>query len=272
MGVRVIYADVFFLINFIVDFMCLYITRALLSAHAALWRTVTAAAFGGVYAVAWIVLPYIPPYALIPAHIAAAWLMAFIMLGRCGFGRICAACGVFVLSSAFAGGILGAAFSMSGGGYVLSGGVYAEISPAFLIAVAAASVAACYVYGVFARRRITSLSAKAVIEMDGKEYKASLFVDTGCHVTDPLTGELAVIVSARVFGAETPRTTRIIPFSTAAGTRVLYGFKPKSLKINGNRAEAVVAVSGKDEYYRGCDGLVPPSLTAGKRKEEAEIC
>ena len=38
MGVKVIYADVLFLINFTVDFMCLYITRALVSAPARVWR------------------------------------------------------------------------------------------------------------------------------------------------------------------------------------------------------------------------------------------
>lgn len=272
MGVRVIYADVFFLINFTVDFMCLYITRALMSAHAALWRTVTAAALGAAYSVAWAVLPYVPPYALIPAHICAALAMSFVMLGKRGFGRVCAGAGIFALSAALVGGVLGAAFSLAGGGYVVSGGAYAEISPLFLLAVAAVSVGACYVYGVFCRRKIAAASVKMVMTVNGKEYAASLFVDTGCHVVDPLTGELVIIVSARVFGGEVPRTTRIIPFSGAGGSRVLYGFRPAFAVINGNAVDTVVAVSGKDEYYRGCDGLVPPVLALGKHKEEAGIC
>lgn len=266
MGVRVIYADVLFLMNFIVDFLCLYITRALLSLHAPLWKTVLSAAFGGAYAVVWAAAPYVPAYYLIPAHLAFAFFMTFLAFGRRGFARICAACAVFVLSAALSGGVLGAAFSLSGGGYMASGGVYAEISPAFLTAVAAFSVGACYVYGVLCRKRIAAVSAEARIFVDGKPYSAKLFVDTGCHVLDPVTGEQVVIVSGRVFGKEKPRVTRLIPFSTAAGSTVLDGFRPQKTVINGDETDVIIAISGEDEYYGGCDGLVPPTLACKRRK------
>ena len=272
METGVIYADVFFLINFIIDFLCLYITRALVSAQSPLWRITVSAAFGGFYALAWAFMPGIPPWALIPSHIAAAWLMTFIMIGGKRFGRVCAACGVFCLSAALVGGALGAAFSLTGGGYVVSGGVYADISPLFLLGTAAFSVGACYVYGVYARRRISARSAVAVICAGGAEYRARLFVDTGFHVLDPLTGELVMIVSARVFGEKPPRAARIIPFSTAAGSRVLYGFKPQSCAVNGVPVQAVVAISGRDEYYRGCDGLVPPLLVFDANGKESGVC
>lgn len=272
MGVKVIYADVLFLINFTVDFMCLYITRALVSSPARVWRISLAAALGGAYAVTWVALPYIPPLALLPVHALCAFVMILVSFGKKPFKRLCALCGVFALTAAVAGGVLGAAFSLSGGGYVVSGGVYADISPVFLLAVAAFSVGACYIYGVICRRRLTAKTAKAIIYAGEKQHRASLCVDTGCHVLDPFTGELVVIVSARVFGKDVPPATRFIPFSTAAGNTVLGGFRPQKLVIDGAEVSAIIAVSGEDEYYRGCDGLTPPMLVRGAKKEESGIC
>ena len=263
MGVRVIYADVLFFINFTVDFLCMFLAAALLSARVPLWRTTLSALAGGAYSVAWAALPYFPAYIALPAHLTFALLMTFIAFGRRRFSRLCAACAVFALCEAFTGGLVGAAFALTGGGYVVSGGVYAELSPAFVLAVAAFSVGACYLYGVLCRRRLSLRSVTASIVVEGVPYKATLCVDTGFHVLDPVTGEPVMLVSSRVFGGEKPRTNRLIPFTTASGGALLEGFRPQAVKIGGEEVAAVIAVSGKDEYYRGCDGLIPPLLARG---------
>ena len=45
-----VYADVLFLINFSMDYLCLYITARVLHRKMTLWRILSASALGGIYA------------------------------------------------------------------------------------------------------------------------------------------------------------------------------------------------------------------------------
>ena len=258
--VIVIYADILFLIDFIMDFLCLYITGALMSVKIKLGRLILASAVGGAYAVALQYLPETGFFLLLPLHIASAFLLVFIFCGFSSFKRLIARTAVFVLTSAFLGGIVTAVFSLRGGVTVNGGRAYAEISPFFLIAVALLSVAAAYVYGLVCRKKLSQSSVKAYIRYGENGVYARLLADTGCHVVDPITGEAVIIVASRIFGEYKPAMNRVIPIRSAGGVKILEGFRPDDVKINGIGVDAIIASDDGNEYYSGCDGLVPVIL------------
>ena len=255
--VIVIYADILFLIDFIMDFLCLYITGALMSVRIRLGHLVGAAVFGGVYAVCLQYLPEAPFFVLLPLHIIAAMIMIFIFCGFVSAKQFFTRTLVFALTSAFFGGILGAVFSLRGGVTVNGGGSYAEISPLFLIAVAVTSVAAAYAYGVLCRKKLSERSVKAEITYGGNDIRVLLLADTGCHVVDPMTGEAVIIVSSRIFGGNKPEMTRVIPIKSAGGVKILEAFRPESVKVNGVGVNAIIASDELNDNYSGCDGLIP---------------
>jgi stage II sporulation protein GA (sporulation sigma-E factor processing peptidase) len=260
----VIYADIQFLINFILDFLCLYMAGAILSAPFKVTRLVAAAFFGGIYSVAAVLIFSLPPYITLPIHIAAALLLCLLAYGFGSAKTYFIRCVAFIITSAFTGGIITAVFSLTGRYYTYNGGFYAEISPVFLIVISLISVGAAYIYAVVCRKRLSNLSVEAVIEKGGKKYNVKLLVDSGMFVVDPLTGKRVVIVSYTAFGGEIPSTPRVIPIKTATGSSILYGFKPDKLTITlpgGKEKEIhpVVAVDNGNESFSGYNGLISPS-------------
>ena len=73
-----VYADLLFLVNFSMDFLCLYLSVKLLHLPRARWRMLLAAALGGVYSVVALLLS------------VGSWLALALDLGVC-FG-MCALC------------------------------------------------------------------------------------------------------------------------------------------------------------------------------------
>ena len=80
-GQVVIYADILFLINFSLDYLCLFIACRLQNVYGKALRLLAASAFGGVYSF----IPYIielPIPLMLILHIGAAELICFISFGK----------------------------------------------------------------------------------------------------------------------------------------------------------------------------------------------
>lgn len=261
----IIYADVLFLINFVLDFLCLYVSGAILSVRIKTGRVVLASAAGGFYSIGAMYFSFLPAYIAFPIHAAAALLMCLIAYGYGSFKMLVKRTVMFAVTAAFSGGVLSAAFTLTGRYYTVDGGFYAEISPLFLIAVAVLSVGAAYVYALLCHKRAAFVTADAIIEKNGKAYRLNLLVDSGCFVLDPMTGKRVIIVSSSVFGGVPPDTPRLIPVKAAGGSRLLYGFRPDRITVKrlgrpDAQVDAVVAVDADTASFSGCGGLIPPSL------------
>lgn len=260
----VIYADVLFLINFILDFLCLYVAGAILSVKAKLFRLVISAFAGGIYSLFAVYLVSLPPYITLPVHIFAALLICLIANGFHSVKVYLSRSVVFIVTSAFMGGIISALLSLTGRYYTFNGGFYAEISPVFLIIVALLSVGAAYAYALVCQRKTSNMHLEAVIEKDGNVYSVSLLVDSGLFVLDPLTGKRVIIVSHTAFMGDIPPSHRVIPVKTASGNGILYGFKPDKLIIKrlgekDRETDAIVAIDTVNSSFSGCDGLISPA-------------
>ena len=154
--VYIIYADVLFLINFCLDFICLYITSRLCSCPASIWRTLGAAAIGGIYSAAALMMSAICTPLLVLIHFAAAFVICFTAFFRRSIKKTLISTVVFAVSCAVTGGILTAVFTLAGKYSYFNGGFYADISAGALLAVAAAAGGVALVFGLLAKRRLNT--------------------------------------------------------------------------------------------------------------------
>lgn len=254
-----VYADLFFIFNMLFDGLLLYITARLTNTPIKIWRLILGAIFGSGYS--FFCLTVINT---LPLHIAAAAVMVFTVFGK---RRILINTAVFVISAATAGGIVYGAVYMLGGNernlYNIGGGAV------IISLLCAAAIAAGYLY--VCRKNASAGGVHAYITVDGKEYKAFLLKDSGNLLTDPISLDPVMVISKEVFGEDIsepekafPSSMRIIPVRTAAGSDILYGFRPEKCvvrefgKKKKREVRIIIALTNGNRFTGTYDGLMPP--------------
>lgn len=180
----VIYADVVFLENLLVDYILLIATAKLVGIRARRWRALAGAVLGGAYAV----------FAALPAEgflrgwalkLSVGILMALMVFG--GSERFFRVCLVFFgVSAAFAGTVMAAALLRGEGarGAYLGRVSFTSLMLSFagfyfLFSVAFRSVA---------RRRVAGTLTPVTVLYNGKKAVIPALIDTGNGLTEPVSG------------------------------------------------------------------------------------
>lgn len=265
----VIYSDILFMINFSLDFLCLFIAGRVLNCGGRLWRLLTAGAFGGFYSF----LPYIlemPVYLSLPLHLLAAALLCLIAFGKQDIKRFLLTAGTFIASSALMGGLVSGIFNLSS---QYSNGIYTEMSTLSFFAVCLVSALIALSYGLICRKKIHIRSAEVRIYVNGEKFDARLLTDSGNLVTEPFSSLPVIVLSSSALPppydtpeSETfPLPLRAIPFNTSAGRSCFFGFRPDKTEIillgrKPKKVEAYVGIDTGNKNYSGYDGLLPASL------------
>ena len=267
--VYVVYADILFFINFCIDFICLYLSAKLCACPAGIARTALASALGGLYAIAALALDALPVPAKLPLHLLAAFVICFAAFFRGDWKKLLISCGLFVVSNALMGGLLTAVYTLSGKYAHYNGGFYAEIGAGSLIAVALASALCAWVFAFLSKRRLKSLYADVEIVYDGKRYALRLLADSGNLLREPVSGLPVILLKPGALPTgdmtvlETPGQ-RVIPFSSAAGSDILIGFRPERITLKPltkpKDIQAYLAFDKAGNSFAGTDGLFPASL------------
>lgn len=171
-----IYLDVLVLVNFLVDLLLLIGTNRLSGYPVGVKRAAVAAAVGAVYAGA-CVLPGLAFFAGTPWRLAVLWCMGGIAFGfRREAGRRCI---LFVLLSMALGGV---AMGLQRGFWSLL--------------ICAGAVCAMCLLGF--RGRLGQQYVPVIIRSGGADIQIMALRDTGNTLTDPLTGQQILVVSAGV--------------------------------------------------------------------------
>lgn len=265
----VIYSDILFLINFSLDYLCLFITSRLIGTAPHPKRLLLGAAIGGAYSF----LPYLvnlPPYIFLPLHLLAATLICISAFGvrnrkRIGLSLIC-----FIASSALMGGLVTAAYSLIGGYF---SGIYKEVSAVSLCLICMLSALIALAYGLICRKKLSSRSAEVLLYLNDLKIRASLLCDSGNLVTEPFSALPVIILSSSVLPSpynepeslEFPLNIRAIPFSTGAGEGCFFGFRPEKAEIlrlgkKPKSIDAYIAIDTNRKSYSGYDGIIPICL------------
>ncbi len=265
----VIYSDILFLINFSIDYLCLFISGRLLNRSIKVLRTVTASIIGGLYSF----LPYLfslPIYISVILNILSAMLMCFTAFG---FERVSAFALnslTFCVTSALMGGLVTAVFNLFSD---YSDGAYTEISSVSFVLVCIISALIVLAYGLICRKKMHTRSVEIRIYAKGERFAARLIADSGNLVTEPFSALPVIIISASSLPPpyDSPESeifpfpVRVIPFGTSAGRGCFFGFRPDKIEIirlgsKPKRVDAYIGIDTADTRYSGYDGLIPTSL------------
>ena len=265
----VIYADILFLINFSIDFLCLFITSRVLNCGGKTYRLLLGGVIGGIYSF----FPYIfsmQGFFSFVMSIVAAILITLTAFGIKTQKSPFLICGTFIISSALLGGLVTAVYNSFG---VYSNGTYIEIDAISFCIICLLSAAATFSYGFICRKKIHIRSADIRIFINDKKIACRLLCDSGNLVTEPFSALPVIIVSSKSFphpynnpeNKDFPLNIRAIPFVTSSGKGCFFGFRPDKIELVslGKRSKIIDAYIGIDQEnrnYSGYDGLMPTSL------------
>lgn len=214
---RVIYVDTLFLLNGVVDYLLLLCAARVAGEELHRWRFALAAVLGGGYAVA-IFLPGLAFLAQPACRLAIG--VAMVLVAFSHSQRLLRQVLIFLaLSCAFGGGVL--AVSLLGGqGLALSGGV---IYSGMDLKIVLLSAAGCYgLLSLLFRRwgRHTDARGELVparLVLGDKHIDLTALVDTGNTLSDPISGQGAIVAEGSAVIALLPSGTAL-DLSDPAGT------------------------------------------------------
>ncbi len=270
----VIYADILFFINFLMDGICLSLALIFAAKPFKTLRFFIACACGAVYSVFAVGLSVLPSAIAFIIHIAAAVLICFIALSKPKVKDVLSLGALFFLFNALLGGILTAVYSLMGKFALYRGAFYAELSATSLIlwAVVAATAVLLAISKSKARARATH--ADIDISFRGKQLRIFCLCDSGNLLRCPYTGLPVVTVKesavSAFFGDKPPEEpevgVRLIPAQSLGGECLLPSFLPEKAAVRtfGERqfreVRLCVAIDRSGNDFGGCDGLIPSVL------------
>lgn len=276
---QVIYADVYVIINFTMDFLTLYLTARGLKLPARPIRLGLAAALGAGYALISLFLPDGNALATFTA-LAIPFLLILIAFGWQGWKEALRTLAVFWAISFLLG---GAATAVS---YLIAKwakkeaviGGQVETLPADLPywGVLALGLLMGGVVSLLLRLR-KKLPQTVIVEIgESEDTMISLngLVDSGNLLTEPLSGNPVIVVDrstaaflppelAFLRDGSTPSLTprlRLIPYSTPSGEGILYGYLPRVVRVGRHNRAACVALAPISKGERPTDAIIPATL------------
>lgn len=285
-----VYADVLFMIDFSMDFLCFYICSRILGKPLSPWRTVIASAMGGVYSVLALCIGQLGA-AQVPLDIAVVLLMCAVARPRIGtlpsyFGGAAMYAGV----SAALGGFMTAVFSIAnraGLAGTASQDAGGEVSAWVFALVAAAGTAASVIGGRRLRLRSSGGRVRIRVSINGKAAEFDGIVDSGNLLSDPLSGRQVMICELEALaGVIDPATAamvraggissrvdpnvaarvRFIPASGALGDGLVCAIAADKVVIadseSGRECDSDILVAPVPRRLSadGCRALVPPGI------------
>lgn len=276
----VVYLDVLFAVNALMDGVTLLAAAALGGVRAGRLRWLAASALGGGYAVLVAVLPALS--ALPVRLLAGVGLCAAAFGGKPAFGRVCAL--YFVVAASFAG--LAAALGAATGRKLLFGAGYYVSVPfrvLLLAAVAGYALSGVLLRGDALHGPLRREVERLTIRFDGREREVRLLHDTGNSLTEPASGRPALVLgraaadslldaqirqawagtkdAAACLAALPPETASrfgLLPYrAVGVESGLLLYFRPDSVRrADGTMLDCVCAI-GPDSIGQGAyDGLI----------------
>ena len=263
----VIYSDVLFLLNFSLDFLCLFITARILNRKTTTLRLITASSLGGLYAF----IPYLAEmkvYFSLPMHLLSALVICFIAF--VGYDKFAKTLLCFITASALMGGLITAFYSLIGGYNI---GIYLDAKPHSFILILILSALIAASFGLISRKSISVKSVRVRFSVCGEVISANLLCDIGNLVTEPFSALPVIIVSSVCLPSPFdspeseafPLNLRAVPCATARGSCCYLAFRPDKIEIlelakKPKSVDAYLAVDTENKSFSGYDGIMPAIL------------
>ncbi|MCL2213409.1 MAG: sigma-E processing peptidase SpoIIGA [Oscillospiraceae bacterium] len=279
---QAIYGDIFFIINFSMDFLALYLAGKILRRRMRLSLLCLAAGFGGVYSVLALFFAGSSAVATI-INIAVFVLMCFIAFGFTSakaFGLVCL---LFVCVSFFLGGAMTAFYNLLN--QIFAPGQLSESSANpiqlwHLAVLAAAAAATALVWGRVTYSKAKKPEVSITLTLFGSSTEVIGMVDSGNLLVEPISGRSVIMVKSGVAALLLPPEARdlslggitsvpeklagrirMIPTQSVGGHRMIVGILPDKLVVDGIEKEGCIGIDqDKEGDYGGFMALVPALL------------
>ena len=287
---QTVYVDVFFLINFSMDFLCYFLVAKLFGKHFSPKRGILGAAVGGIYADLSLFLSMGRVLSL-AVDIGCATLMCTIFFYRKREGR---ALPLYVVSYAAVsmalGGFMTAFFHLLNRSPLGDASVEQEgdgISVWVFAILALISGALTYLGGHFFARKGAERPVEVEVRYGGRTARLRGMTDTGNRLRDPISGRMCMVADtkalSRILPAEILRATkgadgdalagiktdyakalRVIPTHTATGEKILLAIRPDGIRVDRGKGfrsvDALVVLADLGEHAGSSQILLPPQL------------
>ena len=289
---QVVYADLLFLVNFSMDFLCFFVTARLLHRRFKVARSILAAAMGGVYSVAILFVSMNAILGLI-ADLGFCMLMCLCAYGIKDktFGDFMLHTTVYFGVSMGTGGCMTAMYSLLNRMDLPLGEVEKNpdgISVWLFGLLAIISGCTALWGGKLFRSSADGDVYEIVIAYGGSSLTISGMVDTGNLLKDPISGKPIIIVEKKallgiidegvlnkslrgdaegIVSQSSSHRVRIVPMNTASGRSVVCAFVPEKLIIRSKKhrkskeADALFAPAelkfSSEKAAVGCSALIP---------------
>ncbi len=288
--VQDIYIDLLFLINFSMDYLCLYVCAKVLHKKQKLLRMIIAAAVGGIYSVISVFLIFSAPVNLISDALFCLVIsaIAFAEKGRrisstliCGF--------LFVGISMMTGGAMTAIFNLLNRLDLPLDTIDGDGISTFLFAIIAAIAGIISLRsGELISHRSSVKECELTVTLAGRSVTVKALSDSGNLVRDPLSGKSIVLIDRNTLAGITDisvfdnfllgempsqgihiRGMRIIPINTASGRSSLCAAIPDKLcaklttkknKTVTKELDALIAPSDIGKSADGCQAIIPSEI------------
>lgn len=282
---QTVYVDLFFMINFSMDFLCFFLAAELLGSKLKLGRTLIASAIGGIYANIALFIPIGGIWEIL-IDISVCALMCLTAYG----GRLSALAShtcVYIAISMALGGFMTAVFSLLNRAELPLSTLEGDgISAWLLLLLAVISGGITLAGGKHFRRRSTKKYTDVKIFFNGKSKTLSAFCDSGNLLRDPISGKACIIADAdalygiipneiikcvkdgnsdiSALNTELAKKVRLVPTRTATGDGLLIAVRADKILIGTEKDEkevsALLAVGKLGASADGCEALVPTEL------------
>ena len=282
---QTVYIDLFFMINFSMDFLCFFLSSQLLSARLRLGRVICASALGGIYACVALFMQVGSAAALLIDILVCVLMCA---VGFWGVAPLWSFSAVYIAVSMTLGGFMSAIFSLLNRADLPLGEVEGDGISAWALAILAlVSAAITYFGGRFFKKKMSKRYATVKILMGDKQVRLKAFCDSGNLLRDPITarpcivadldalGDVVPLPIAEVargesvaqfssLGSDAARRLRLIPTKTATGEGMMVAMRVDGIFIEGDfgdkELDALVALSPTGKFEGDCRALLPSSL------------
>ncbi len=248
-----IYIDVFFVFNFLIDYLSLYASGRFLFLSVSARRLSLGSLLGALWSVIFLFLP-----SLFFLHLPIAWLMAVISFGQ----KSVKATALFLLTEMAFGGITEAFRAL----FVFLPERGVKLG-AFITLIGIAFFSFYDLYKIYIKKRINAISVRADLVLQGKIRQLNILIDSGNLAVEATTKRRVIFVKEkRIFRCEKEKerfleSVRLIavPIKTAAGERIKYGFIPEKIifsdkKYNCEKFMIVPDTEGCE--FGGFDGII----------------
>lgn len=270
-----IYIDVLFLLNFFMDTVILFSTSIILKKNIRIVRLLLAATLSSTYSV----IMFFPELSFICCgffKILFLVFITFIAFPAKTYKAVLKNAFVFAATNSIYGGVLfflifATDFGTTMGAVISNGEIYFNISFGVLLVSVILSFCVTALIAYIRKQNIQQQknTVDLTIFLNNRHCHGKALCDTGCHLSDPLSGNPAIILSPqfaknilshRELTANNIDRYRILPYRTIDNQNgILHGFVPDKIKINETEVKNITAAISKNDFT-GFDAIINSEL------------